>query len=277
MCHDVTPLKLTTGIAHTTLCSSCLTIYRKVQGPSYPIRLNSEGHIKNIRVSVEAKQSTNTSLSTELKGVISYFNDIADGSTNVQNLRGKDFQPSESPATGAGDLSTAAGVDKQDNGFEQESTVFVFGEQFNAQLLEDHYQQFMHRRYGGRESQDGDDTSSRSSSSGQGSPCKQTPTSDSNSSTKNGKRCIGKISRGDEENSEDDEKTNKKRNPKRPRKTADEKQTELRCTEFAAGRQTTAKCLTYSTKYLHRLKSVRPPLFRRCGHSSCHNLCQDSI
>jgi hypothetical protein len=43
---------------------------------------------------------------------------------------------------------------------------------------------------------------------------------------------------------------------KRSTKTANEKEEELRCPEAAAGRGTTAKCLTYSTKLVHRLKSV---------------------
>src|SRR5256885_15155973 len=51
-------------------------------------------------------------------------------------------------------------------------------------------------------------------------------------------------------------KNGKRRMDDASRKTTEEKQMELRCTEFAAGRQTTAKCLTSSTKNLHRLKSV---------------------
>jgi len=43
---------------------------------------------------------------------------------------------------------------------------------------------------------------------------------------------------------------------KRSTKTANEKEEELRCPEAAAGRGRTAKCLTYSTKLVHRLKSV---------------------
>jgi len=109
---------------------------------------------------------------------------------------------------------------------------------------------------GGAEAQDGDDASSRSSSEKTSS--KESVTLGSQTAKANCKRRINEASKGHAQNSEDDGNTRKRRAPKRPQKTAEEKQTELRCTEFAAGRQTTAKCLTYSTRNVQRLKSVSP-------------------
>ena len=106
----------------------------------------------------------------------------------------------------------------------------------------------------GAEVQDGDDASSRSSSEQASS--KEPVTLGLQAAKVNCKRHINEASKGHTQSSEDDENTKKRRVPKRPQKTAEEKQTELRCTEFAAGRQTTAKCLTYSTRSLQRLKSV---------------------
>ena len=161
-------------------------------------------------------------------------------------------------AAGTTNPSINAGIDNKDDGNHQRHNISVISAQFNAQLLEDHYQLFMRGWHSGRQAQDGDDTSSHSSSSGQSRPCKESLNPDFHSSKKNGKRCINETSGGDREHSEDDGDSNQKRIPKRPRKTAGEKQTELRCIELAAGRHTTAKCLTYSTKNLHRLKSVCP-------------------
>jgi hypothetical protein len=57
--------------------------------------------------------------------------------------------------------------------------------------------------------------------------------------------------------SDDADKTGEVRIAKRAKKTAEEKQLELRCPEFAAGRETLGKCWTFSSKSVDRLKSVR--------------------
>lgn len=183
---------------------------------------------------------------------------MIDFSVNVQHPSGNEDGPSlDSSTAGVKTHFITSDVTRKDHESQQEGSIPIFGKRFNAQLLEDHYQQFMRGCNDGGEARDGDDASSRSSSSGQGLPCEESLASEFNSSTNNGKRRIDDNSGREGNNSEDDEKANRKRAQKRPRKTADEKQTELRCTEFAAGRQTTAKCLTYSTRNLHRLKSVR--------------------
>jgi hypothetical protein len=57
--------------------------------------------------------------------------------------------------------------------------------------------------------------------------------------------------------SSDVDKTGDVRTAKRAKKTAEEKRLELRCPESAAGRETLAKCCTFSSKSVDRLKSVR--------------------
>jgi hypothetical protein len=181
-------------------------------------------------------------------------------SVNSQHSSGNEDSPClDSSTAGAKKSFTTTDINGEDDVTQQEGSIPIFGKWFNAQLLEDHYQQFMRGCNDGGEARDGDDASSRSSSSGQGPLCEESLASEFCSSTYNGKRRIDDNPGGEGNNSEDDEKANRKRAQKRPRKTADEKQTELRCTEFAAGTQTTAKCLTYSTRNLHRLKSVRAP------------------
>jgi hypothetical protein len=58
-------------------------------------------------------------------------------------------------------------------------------------------------------------------------------------------------------NGSNDAETGEVRTAKRAKKTAEEKQLELRCPEFAAGRETLGKCWTFSSKSVDRLKSVR--------------------
>lgn len=215
--------------------------------------------MSNVTASVESKERKILNTPIEPEGYSSASKSTAYCSINVQNSPGNEgAQVLALKAAGATNPSTTTGVRNKDDGNQQKHNISVVSAQFNTQLLEDHYQLFMSGWHGGRGAQDGDGASSHSSSSGQSRPGKEPLTSDSRSSKKNGKRCINKTTGDDRKHSEDDEDSNKKRAPKRPRKTADEKQTELRCTEFAAGRQTTAKCLTYSTRNLHRLKSVCP-------------------
>jgi len=233
-------------------------MHRKVQEISNPGGLDSKSRLKTLGDSGETAQSTSPDSPTELKDFSSAPKDMIDFSVNVQNLPGNEDGPGlDSSTAGVKTLSTTTDINREDDETQQEGSIPILGQRFNAQLLEDHYQQFMRGCNDGGEARDGDDASSRSSSSGQGPPCEESLASEFHSSTNNGKRRIDDSPGGEGNNSEDDGKANRKRAQKRPRKTADEKQTELRCTEFAAGRQTTAKCLTYSTRNLHRLKSVR--------------------
>jgi len=233
-------------------------MHRNVQELSNSGGLDSESRLKTLGDPGETAQSTSPDSPTELKDFSSAPKDRIDFSVNVQSPSGKEEGPGlDSPPAGVKTLSTTTDINREDDETQQEGGIPIFGKQFNAQLLEDHYQQFMRRRNDGGEARDGDDASSRSSSSGQGPLCEESLALEFNSSTNNGKRRIDDTPGGEGNNSGDDGKENRKRAQKRPRKTADEKQTELRCTEFAAGRQTTAKCLTYSTRNLHRLKSVR--------------------
>jgi hypothetical protein len=233
-------------------------MHRKVQEISNRGGLDSETRLKTIGDSGETAQSTSPDSPMELKGFSSAPKDMIDFSVNVQHSSGNEDGPGlDSPTAGVKIPSTTTDINKEDDETQQEGSIPIFGKRFNAQLLEDHYQQFMRGCNNGGEARDGDDASSLSSSSGQGPLCEESLASELNSSTNNGKRRIDNNPGEEGNNSEDDGKANRKRAQKRPRKTADEKQTELRCTEFAAGRQTTAKCLTYSTRNLHRLKSVR--------------------
>lgn len=163
----------------------------------------------------------------------------------------------EPAVSGAKHPSTIRVTDMKSDKAQQEDGIPEFSKSFNAQLFEHHYQRFIRGCQGGAEELDGDDAGSRNSGSEQEASIREPPTSDSHSIKANRKHRIDETSKSQATESEDDENT-RRRPPKRPRKTAEEKQTELRCIEFAAGRQTTAKCLTYSTRNLHRLKSVSP-------------------
>ncbi|KIW68474.1 hypothetical protein PV04_04416 [Phialophora macrospora] len=115
-----------------------------------------------------------------------------------------------------------------------------------AQILEEYYQIFLSKRritpighaYGcdsGRTPQPGAE-----------------PPPASQSETNNGKLSSATLPGARTNDNDADEDTTVSR--KRIRKTADEKEAELRCPEAAVGRGY-AKCLTYSTRQVHRLKS----------------------
>jgi len=230
---------------------------REAQEISNPGGLDSESRLKTLGDSGETEQSTNPDSPTELKDFPYPPKDMINVSGNVQHSLGNEDSPGLDSLTAyVKTPSTATNINKENDETQQKDSIPIFGKRFNAQLLEDHYQRFMRGCNDGGEARDGDDVSSRSSSSGQGLLGEESLASDINSSISNGKRRFDNNPGGEGNNSEDDGKANRKRVQKR-QKTADEKQTELRCTEFAAGRQTTAKCLTYSTRNLHRLKSVR--------------------
>jgi hypothetical protein len=233
-------------------------MHRKVQEISNPSGPDSESRLKTLGGSGGTAQSTSPDSPTELKYFSSAPKGTIDFLVNAQRSSGYGDGPGlDSSTTSAKTPPTTTGINREDDETQQGGSIPIFDKRFNAQLLEDHYQRFIRGCNDGGEARDGDDASSRTSSSGQGPLCEESLTSEFNSSTNNGKRHIDESPQGEGNHSEDDGKANRKRAQKRPRKTADEKQTELRCTEFAAGRQTTAKCLTYSTRNLHRLKSVR--------------------
>jgi hypothetical protein len=64
-------------------------------------------------------------------------------------------------------------------------------------------------------------------------------------------------SRSIHDGSNDADKNGELRTAKRLKKTAEEKELELRCPEYAAGKATLGKCCTFSSKSVDRLKSVR--------------------
>jgi hypothetical protein len=171
-----------------------------------------------------------------------------------------DSRPSEMPSVSTTAAGSVVGTD--DNGSHQKDDFSNRTTELNIQLLENHYQRFVRGWQTDLEAQDGDESSSRSSSSGQGPPSTESVAavrSACHTPTKKAKRPADSTPGGNAGDSEDDGEPNKKRCSRRQPKTADEKQMELRCTELAAGRQTTARCLTFSAKDLHRLKSVSLP------------------
>jgi hypothetical protein len=233
----------------------------------------------SIITSGKTKQSTNPNLPIELETFSTASKEMVDRSITVQNSPGnEDGQVPESTTVGPNNPSTRVVLDQKKDGTQQQDNILGFDQQFNGRLLEDHYQQFMRGWHGGMEAQDGDDASSRGSSSGRRSSYTEPLTSGSHSSTNNGKRRIDETSIRILVVLRVFSIASRRTTPKRPRKTAEEKQTELRCTEFAAGRQTTAKCLTYSTRDLHRLKSVCTIQrnSKRSDHSSYHKRYLDS-
>ena len=212
-----------------------------------------------MNASAKANEPEPVTLPKEFSSSSPFPNGRTDSSTKIEHSLGNEGGPIlvvRGPR--AKRPSTIQVRDTKCDGTSQEVGIPTFRKLFNAQLFEDHYQRFMHTWQSGAEAQDGDDASSRSSSEQASS--KEPVTLGSQTEKANCKRRINETSKGHTQNSEDDENTRKRRVAKRPQKTAEEKQTELRCTEFAAGRQTTAKCLTYSTRNVQRLKSVSPLL-----------------
>jgi hypothetical protein len=233
-----------------------LTADKEIRRHSKSSDFNSGSHVKAITTSCETSHLEPPTLTKRLSRSSILSKGTARSSTKIEQSLGYEVvEILEPAASGAKHPSTTQVTDTKSDITQREESIPKFSKLFSAQLFEDHYQRFIRGSQGGTEELDGDDAGSRNSSSEQDASIKEPLTSDSHNAKTNHKRRIGKTSNGQATDSEDDANT-RKSPPKRPRKTAEEKQTELRCTEFAAGRQTTAKCLTYSTRNLHRLKSV---------------------
>jgi hypothetical protein len=237
----------------------CLTADRVSGGLSKSTDFNSESRVEAVNVSAKANEPKPLTLPKELSSSLFSSHGRTGSSTKIEHSLGNEGGPIlEVGGSRVKRPSTIQVRDTKCDGTSQGVGILAFSKRFNAQLFEDHYQRFMRGWQSGAEAQDGDDASSRSSSEQASS--KEPVALGSQIAKANCKRRMNEASKGHTQNSEDDENTRKRRVPKRPRKTAEEKRTELRCTEFAAGRQTTAKCLTYSTRNLQRLKSVSPLL-----------------
>jgi hypothetical protein len=235
-----------------------LTADRKTRQRSKPSDFNYESYTNAITISPETshlkpptapKRPSNFSVLPKRT--------TRSSAKTQQSLGYEGIEILEAASSGAKHPSTIGAVDMERDKTQHEEGIPALSKSVNAQLFEDCYQRFIRGCYGDAEELDGDDGGCRNSSSDQDGSIKKPVMSDPHSAKSNHKRQIDESSKDQATDSEDNENT-RKRPPKRPRKTAEEKQAELRCTEFAARRQTTAKCLTYSTKNLHRLKSVSP-------------------
>ena len=252
-CHVWNFCKPTPGILQA-LFRSFLTADKEIRRNSKSSNFNSESHVKAITTSCETSHLKPPTLPKRLTSSSALSKGTARNPTKIeQSLGYESVETLEAAASGAKHPSTIRVTDTKSDKTQQ-GGIPKFSKLFNAQLFEDHYQRFIRGHQGGAEKLDGDDAVSRNSGSEQDALIKEPLTSDFHSAKTNRKH---ETSKGRATDSEDDENT-RRRPPKRPRKTTEEKQTELRCIEFAAGRQTTAKCLTYSTRNLHRLKSVSP-------------------
>ncbi|EXJ60655.1 hypothetical protein A1O7_04808 [Cladophialophora yegresii CBS 114405] len=125
----------------------------------------------------------------------------------------------------------------------------VFPHSLKTQILEDCYQSFLSKQRITPTGHGQGCASERTPQNGAEAPT--TTHSDSSARTACISAAVAGVRSNDNDNDSDEDATVSR---KRIRKTADEKEAELRCPEAAAGRGY-AKCLTYSTRQVHRLKS----------------------
>jgi hypothetical protein len=201
--------KSTPGILQA-LFRVCLTTDKEIRRNSKSSDFNSESNVKAITTSCETSHLKPPTLPKRLTSSSVLSKGTARSSTKIEKSLGyESVETSEAAASGAKRPSTIRVTDTKSDKTQQEEGVPKFSKLFNAQLFEDYYQRFIRGPQGGAEELDGDDAGSRNSSSEQDASIKEPLTSDSHNSKTNRKHRIGKTSKGQATDSEDDENTRK--------------------------------------------------------------------